>query len=480
MVFSSLLFLFLYLGVVLLIYYILPRRLRNLWLLITSIFFYGYGEPIFVLLLLASITVNYLCGLLIEKFTNRPAYKRWTLILCVTINLLLLGYFKYTGLILSSLQALPVFSFLPIPEIALPIGISFYTFQAMSYVIDVYWGNCPAQKNYITFGTYVALFPQLIAGPIVRYIDVETQLQHRRESPDQFHRGVKMFLVGLGKKVLIANAMGSLWGLLKADGANAGLLGAWVGIFAFTLQIYFDFSGYSDMAIGVGRMLDISLPKNFNLPYLAHNVTELWKRWHISLSSWLQEYLYISLGGNRKGKARGYFNLIATMVIGGLWHGASWTFVVWGALHGAALVIHKLWVQWTGSNEKQHSLLGNLFSILLTFVFTSFCWIFFRADTMEKAIAILSGMFSFGDGIVHLYFWLFVAVAAILVCSLAAVFATKNRTLPEKRKNQSFVQGYYPVLNLNKFWHLVLFFIACGLMICLAYTGGSPFIYGTF
>lgn len=394
MVFSSLLFLFLYLGIVLLIYYVLPRHLRNLWLFLVSIFFYGYGEPVFVLLLLASITVNYLCGYLIEKFTDRPAYKRWTLILCVAVNLLLLGYFKYTGLILSSLQALPVFSFLPIPEIALPIGISFYTFQAMSYVIDVYWGNCPAQKNYITFGAYVALFPQLIAGPIVRYIDVEAQLQHRKETPEQFHRGVKMFLVGLGKKVLIANAMGALWGLLKADGAGAGLIGTWVGILAFTLQIYFDFSGYSDMARGLGAMFGFDFVKNFDYPYISRSITEFWRRWHISLSTWFREYVYIPLGGNRHGKGRQCLNLLIVWGLTGLWHGASWNFVLWGLYFCVLLILEKFFLR------KKLEAAPRFFSHLYTMLFVILGWVIFDFTDLAQMGSYFTGMFSLKNGLI--------------------------------------------------------------------------------
>ena len=246
MVFSSVLFLFVYLGVVLAVYYILPRRFRNLWLFVSSLLFYAYGEPAFLLLMLASITWNYFSGILIRRHDEILKKKKTILVICIIGNLATLGLFKYTGLVMDSLRNLPVFAFLPSPEIALPIGISFYTFQAMSYVIDVYWGNCKAQKNYITFGTYVVLFPQLIAGPIVRFVDVQQQLQLRQENLETFNAGVKLFIVGLAKKVLLANPMGSLWAQLRAF--DSGILGSWIGVLAFTLQIYFDFSGYSDLA----------------------------------------------------------------------------------------------------------------------------------------------------------------------------------------------------------------------------------------
>ena len=283
MVFSSIPFLFGFLPAVLLIYYIVPKKFRNFVLLVFSLFFYGYGEPVFILLMLFSIIFNYVCGLALGKFQGKNKASKTVLIFCVIVNIALLGYFKYAGLIVGSLKALPVFSFLPDPQIALPIGISFYTFQTMSYVIDVYKGNCKPQKNIISFGTFVALFPQLIAGPIVRYVDIENQLTKRRESAELFSGGVRLFALGLAKKVLIANEMGIIWDEFKFAGDGAGVLGHWVGIIAFTLQIYFDFSGYSDMARGLGNMFGFSFVKNFDYPYISKSITEFWRRWHISL-----------------------------------------------------------------------------------------------------------------------------------------------------------------------------------------------------
>lgn len=340
MLFSSTVFLFAFLVIVLAVYYLLPRKLKNLWLFISSLFFYGYGEPVFLILMIVSITVNYISGLLIGTFRHRTHLKRLFLVLNVAINLGLLGYFKYAGFALELLNKLPFFSF-AIPEIVLPIGISFYTFQTMSYTIDVYRGNCAPQKDFIAFGTYVALFPQLIAGPIVRYVDIEDQLRNRRESGEMFERGVKLFVVGLCKKVLLANALGVLWGELKLA-ADAGALGAWVGIIAFSLQIYFDFSGYSDMARGLGNMLGFEFVVNFNYPYLADSITDFWRRWHISLGSWFREYVYIPLGGNRCKVPRHILNLMVTWMLTGLWHGASLNFVLWGAYFGILLIVEKL------------------------------------------------------------------------------------------------------------------------------------------
>ena len=303
MVFSSLLFLFMYLPIVLILYYICPRRWRNLLLFIVNLVFYGWGEPVFVTLMIFSTIVDYTCGYFINKYreTNKKRAKGF-LIASVCINLSLLGFFKYAGFLTNTLNYLPFLN-IPALKIPLPIGISFYTFQTMSYSIDVYRGDAPVQKNIITFGTYVSLFPQLIAGPIVRYKDVAYQLDHRRETLDQFTKGVCLFCVGLGKKVLIANQMGALWDSMRETG-EMGWLGSWVGIIAYTFQIYFDFSGYSDMACGLGNMFGFEFLKNFNYPYISKSITEFWRRWHISLGTWFREYVYIPLGGNRKGVPR--------------------------------------------------------------------------------------------------------------------------------------------------------------------------------
>ena len=393
MVFSSLLFMFVYLVVTMGVYYLLPRKFRNLWLFIVSIVFYGFGEPVYVLLMIASITVNYVSGLLLERFADEKGKKKLVLVLCVVINLGLLGYFKYAGFAADIINDIPIFSSLAVPEIALPIGISFYTFQAMSYVIDVYRGNCAAQKNYITFGTYVALFPQLIAGPIVRYVDVEYQLMHRRESMPMFTRGVKLFLVGLAKKVLIANQMGVLWEAVKGGSGN-GILGSWIGIIAFTLQIYFDFSGYSDMARGLGNMFGFEFVKNFDYPYISKSITEFWRRWHISLGTWFREYVYIPLGGNRKGTGRMVFNLAVVWLLTGLWHGASINFVLWGAYFGLLLIIEKLFLQ--KYIEKLPAFLQHVYALL----FIVLGWVIFDFTDISQMGAFFASLFTLSDGII--------------------------------------------------------------------------------
>ena len=389
MVFSSVLFLFFFLLAVIGIYYLLPGKARNAWLFISSLLFYAYGEPIYLFLFLGSITFNYVCGLLIGKY---PGRKKAFLVLNICGNLLALGIFKYTRLILGTMKLSPVFSFLPLPEIALPIGISFYTFQAMSYVIDAYRGNCKVQKNYLIFATYVSLFPQLIAGPIVRYVDVETQLTGRKETPEQFNSGVKLFCAGLAKKVLLANPLGQLWDGIKVMGAGAGLLGTWVGILAFTLQIYFDFSGYSDMARGIGNMFGFSFVENFRYPYISRSITEFWRRWHISLGTWFREYVYIPLGGNRRGKGRMLLNLLIVWGLTGLWHGASWNFLLWGLYFGVLLIIEKLFLL-----EKLNKA-PKFFSHLYALFFIVLGWVLFEFTDMASLGGYLAGMFTLQAG----------------------------------------------------------------------------------
>lgn len=320
MYFSSLIFLFLYLPLVLMCYYIIPRRFRNAFLFIVNLIFYGWGEPVFILIMALSVTANYICGLVIENHRDNERLARAFVLLSAVISLGLLGIFKYTNLLTGLLRQIPFLSMLPKTNIPLPIGISFYTFQAMSYTIDVYRGDTRAQKSIINFGTYVSFFPQLIAGPIVRYRDIAKQLTDRHESIAQFSQGVRRFVIGLGKKVLIANQMGTYWDLLRPIGAESGFLGAWLGIIGYTFQIYFDFSAYSDMAIGLGKMFGFEFSENFNYPYISKSITEFWRRWHISLSTWFRDYVYIPLGGNRCRLPRHIFNLFVVWALTGLWH----------------------------------------------------------------------------------------------------------------------------------------------------------------
>ena len=336
MLFSSNVFLFAYLPIVLLLYFISPRWLRNPVLLVVSLFFYGWGEPVYLFLMIGTILVDYGFGAWIHARHSQGKSAKLVLATGIATNLLILGYFKYAGFLAQ--QLLPLFPDLKVPQITLPIGISFYIFQSMSYIIDVYRKDAPVQKNVLTLGTYVTLFPQLIAGPIVRYGDVADQLECRKENISDFASGVILFLLGLGKKVLLANPMGNLWNLLQAQPGTAA---AWVGIAAYALQIYFDFSGYSDMARGLGRMLGFEFLENFNYPYISRSITEFWRRWHISLSTWFKEYVYIPLGGNRHGIIRQIGNILIVWALTGLWHGASWNFVLWGLYYALLLIVEK-------------------------------------------------------------------------------------------------------------------------------------------
>ena len=372
MVFSSNVFLFAYLPIVLALYYILPRKLRNPILLLTSLIFYGWGEPVYMLLMIATILVDYVCGLLILHFHQQPKLRETVLIVGVALNLASLGFFKYAGFFAQQFNAIGFLPDLPVPEVTLPIGISFYVFQSMSYIIDVYREDAPVQKDPVGFGTYVTLFPQLIAGPIVRYADVAQQLQHRRENVSDFASGVMLFMVGMSKKMLLANPMGNLCTLMMAD---SGTLSAWVGAVAFSLQLYFDFSGYSDMARGLGRMLGFEFLPNFDYPYISRSVTEFWRRWHISLSTWFKEYVYIPLGGNRKGMARQILNIAIVWALTGFWHGASWNFLLWGLYYAVLLILEK--TVWLKQLQKLPRFVGHIYTI---FVFTMGWVLFYFTD----------------------------------------------------------------------------------------------------
>ena len=387
MVFSSLIFLFLFLPVVLAIYYITPKRFRNFALFIADLVFYAWGEPMLVILMLVSIVINYTAGILIGVNREKKAAAKAIIILDVIINLGLLGFFKYAGFIEETINFVMPFVNIPVIQVALPIGISFYTFQTMSYTIDVYRNTVKVQKNIITFGTYVSLFPQLIAGPIVRYEDVAQQLMDRKESLAQFTDGVKVFLVGLSKKILLANVMGNLWDTVRAGGDNAGALGAWIGIIAYTFQIYFDFSGYSDMAIGLGKMFGFEFIRNFDYPYISKTITEFWRRWHISLGTWFREYVYIPLGGNRKGLGRQIINIGVVWFLTGLWHGASWNFILWGLYFGLILMIEKIFL--LKLLKKAPAAVGHIYSLILIVL----GWVLFYFEDLGELAVFVGRLF---------------------------------------------------------------------------------------
>lgn len=392
MVFSSLVFMFAYLPITLLAYYLVPRQGRNIFLFIINLIFYGWGEPKLVLLMVFNIFFNYIGGWLVDKYRADAKKKKLFLILTCVLDIGILAVFKYTGMITETLNMLP---FLNIPElqISLPIGISFYTFQTMSYVIDVYRDDAPVSKNFINFGTYVALFPQLIAGPIVRYRDVAEQLVNRRETLEMFTRGVKLFMVGLAKKVIIANTMGTLTTNIFATTDENGVVGTWVGMIAYTFQIYFDFSGYSDMACGLGNMMGFEFLKNFNYPYIAKSITDFWRRWHISLSTWFKEYVYIPLGGNRKGVKRQILNLLIVWGLTGLWHGAAYNFVLWGLYYGLLLILEKFVLK--KFLDRLPSFVQHIYTLFIIII----GWGLFYFTDVGQLGEFMVDLFNFGNGI---------------------------------------------------------------------------------
>lgn len=392
MVFSSLVFMFAYLPITLLAYYLVPRQGRNIFLFIVNLIFYGWGEPKLVLLMVFNIFFNYIGGWLVDKYRADAKKKKLFLILTCVLDIGILAVFKYTGMITETLNMLP---FLNIPElqISLPIGISFYTFQTMSYVIDVYRDDAPVSKNFINFGTYVALFPQLIAGPIVRYRDVAEQLVNRRETLEMFTKGVKLFMVGLAKKVIIANTMGTLTTNIFATTDENGVVGTWVGMIAYTFQIYFDFSGYSDMACGLGNMLGFEFLKNFNYPYIAKSITDFWRRWHISLSTWFKEYVYIPLGGNRKGVKRQILNLLIVWGLTGLWHGAAYNFVLWGLYYGLLLILEKFVLK--KFLDRLPSFIQHIYTLFIIII----GWGLFYFTDVGQLGEFMVDLFNFGNGI---------------------------------------------------------------------------------
>lgn len=392
MVFSSLVFMFAYLPITLLAYYLVPRQGRNIFLFIVNLIFYGWGEPKLVLLMVFNIFFNYIGGWLVDKYRADAKKKKLFLILTCVLDIGILAVFKYTGMITETLNMLP---FLNIPElqISLPIGISFYTFQTMSYVIDIYRDDAPVSKNFINFGTYVALFPQLIAGPIVRYRDVAEQLVNRRETLEMFTRGVKLFMVGLAKKVIIANTMGTLTTNIFATTDENGVVGTWVGMIAYTFQIYFDFSGYSDMACGLGNMMGFEFLKNFNYPYIAKSITDFWRRWHISLSTWFKEYVYIPLGGNRKGVKRQILNLLIVWGLTGLWHGAAYNFVLWGLYYGLLLILEKFVLK--KFLDRLPSFVQHIYTLFIIII----GWGLFYFTDVGQLGEFMVDLFNFGNGI---------------------------------------------------------------------------------
>ncbi len=473
MVFSSPLFLFYFLPVVLILYYLVPRGQvfwKNLVLLVCSLFFYAWGEPVYVLLMLFSIAMDYGLGLWLEHEKKRGGYPGRILALAVVMNLLFLAFFKYANFLIGMVNGVAKAG-IPLLDVSLPIGISFYTFQALSYIIDLYRGEVEVQRSILNFGTYVSLFPQLIAGPIVRIKTVAGELRDREESFPDFAAGVRRFVVGLAKKVLLANTVGEIWQKISAMEIDTlPVLTAWIGLAAFTFQIYFDFSGYSDMAIGLGRMFGFHFEENFNYPYVATSITDFWRRWHITLSTWFREYVYIPLGGNRRGLAKQIRNILVVWLLTGIWHGAGWNFVVWGLYFGVILMIEKIGL--LRLLDKVPPVLRHVYTMLLVMI----SWAIFAFDSLGQGVRYIGTLFGAGgrlwdgQGIYLLY-----SSAVLLVLLILG-----STALP--RKTAALVGGrlkaHPAVLTAVELGLILLGFVLC--IAFLVDASYNPFLYFRF
>ena len=467
MVFSSLIFLFFFLPLLLILYFAVPGKYKNAVLIMFSLLFYSYGEPVYVLVMLFSTIVDYTVGRLIARGRSRNKNTKIYLLVSVVVNLSLLGIFKYGDFAITNINSL-IGGTIPLMGISLPIGISFYTFQTMSYSIDVYRGRVEAQRSFFDLLLYTSLFPQLVAGPIVRYSTIAEQINNRTVTLTSFSDGFCKFVCGLSKKILIANSLASVadyvFGQAVTDTAVAT---AWLGIVAYTFQIYFDFSGYSDMAIGLGKMFGFDFEINFNYPYISSSISEFWRRWHMSLGSWFRDYLYFPLGGSRVGKARLVFNLFVVWGLTGLWHGASWNFVLWGLLFFVCIAVEKL----SGIDTKKYNPLGNIITMLIVML----GWVFFRADTITYAWDYIKNLFGQAGTKLYdydsiYYFWQKIDVYILaLICSLPVLpFISK------KLKNKTVVGIYNMVTQIA----CVLLFVVC--VIFLVNDSYNPFIYFRF
>lgn len=465
MLFSSMTFVFLFLPIVCAIYWLTRREFRNYVLLLASILFYAWGEPKYLVIMLMTIVINFFGALLIDKYKQ---YKKWILIGTILSDLGFLFYFKYFNFFMRNINA-AFGADIPFLEIIMPIGISFYTFQALSYVVDVYRGEVAVQKHIDKLALYICLFPQLIAGPIVKYHDVEDQIDNRSESFDKIVYGAKRFIIGLSKKMLIANTMGAIADkIFTMPVTDFGMGISWVGAIAYAFQIFYDFSGYSDMAIGLGSIFGFKFLENFNYPYISKSITEFWRRWHISLSTWFKEYLYIPLGGNRVTKSRMYLNLFLVFLATGIWHGAEWTFIVWGLWHGFFIIIEK----WTGWHKKEGGALLSVSQHLYTILVFVFGWVLFRADNIAYAWDYFKNMLglikhqniSYSLG----YYIDNIEIIAFIVAVLCAMPIFKNIALP--------VMNKYKNIAINS-WLLCLFIMSASAIAASTY---NPFIYFRF
>lgn len=467
MVFSSLVFLFYFLPVVMILYFFSPTKVRNVIILISGIIFYAWGEPFYILIMLLSTAIDYTAGRMIDKFDGNEKLRRLFLIISVCMNVGLLSVFKYGSFIITNINGLLGTNIFD-PKLPLPIGISFYTFQSMSYTIDLYMRKIKVQKNFFSFAAYVTLFPQIVAGPIVRYEDVAKEIDDRTVNIGKVSQGIGTFLKGLGKKVILANNIGLVWSEVKAmDYSQLPVLTAWIGILAFAFQIYFDFSGYSDMAVGLGKMLGFNFPKNFDHPYISKSVSEFWRRWHITLGSWFRSYVYIPLGGNRCGTLKTLRNLLITWALTGLWHGADWNFIIWGLYFGILIIIERI------GFGKVLEKLPSPISMLYTFLIVVIGWVFFDIEGFMPAVRYLGAMFgASGIGYDSHSLYLLISNAAIFaICIFGStdLFDFYRDKLREKKPDAA--KAVTPVLQLAV------------LVLCTAYltdASYNPFLYFKF
>ncbi len=421
MIFSSILFIFMFLPITLVLYYLSPSKIKNLTLFIISLIFYAFGEPIYVFLMFFTIVLNYYMALVISSSKKRRS-KRY-LVLTIILDLLILCFFKYFGLVIDSIN--DIFNLtIQFKSLPLPIGISFYTFKTLSYVIDVYLKKVKVEENLISFGTYLSMFPHLVAGPIIRYSDVKAELSKRAITLDKFGYGTERFILGLGKKVILANNIGMLWTAVQSQNiSEISVATAWIGILAYTFQIYFDFSGYSDMAIGIGYMLGFKFLENFDYPYISKSISEFWRRWHISLGSWFRDYVYIPLGGNRSGFIKQCRNLIVVWGLTGLWHGASYNFIVWGLFYGALIMLEKFILSKIFKN------IPSIFKRIYTMLFVIIGWVFFASTDLSYAIEYIKVMFGIGNNVIidsNAYYYLNSNLILFVILIFASTPVIKN------------------------------------------------------
>ncbi|MDB1947990.1 MBOAT family protein [Clostridium tertium] len=467
MVFSSSVFIFMFLPLSLVSYYISGKKIKNYILLLASLFFYAWGGMNYLKVLIISILINYIFGLLVDKTIDKKHLRMFFLILGIILNLALLFYYKYYDFFLENINT--IFNMnLELKKIVLPIGISFFTFQGMSYIIDIYRNDGKVNKNIFSVALYISLFPQLVAGPIIKYKAVDEQIRNRKESIDYFSYGINRFVIGLGKKIIISDMLGAISDniFLLANSSEIDMITAWIGAICYTLQIYFDFSGYSDMAIGLGHLFGFKFPENFNYPYISRSITEFWRRWHISLSTWFKEYLYIPLGGNRRGNV--YFNLVVVFLVTGLWHGASWNFVIWGLWHGLFMIIERLI-----RDKAWYKKIPLIIKIFITLFIVIIGWVLFKATTLKEGLRYLSIMFGLVNfSNITFEFTYFISRKFILLIIIGIIASTP---IPKNIFNR--YKGIKAFELIKTILIILLFIVSIIFMVNSTY---SPFIYFQF